>query len=139
MPGAEHHDPRMSGPSEVRPKAPALLQQELQMCDERIKAAEKASSRHGIFALLGASPATLLPMLGVGIDFGPMALLAASACVVGLEGWRYFRAQAEVRDALEERARLTAAVDEDRSFSGPRKTLLSRPVQTPESTPRTRQ
>lgn len=113
MPEAGDRGPFTSDVPALRPKNAAMLQQELQICDERIAAGEKSARWHGIFALLGASPAALLPMVGIGIDFGPMAVLAASACVVGIEAWRYRRAQAEVEDAMEERARLLEAADQN--------------------------
>lgn len=74
--------------------------------EARIHEAKREATRHGLFTLLGASPATLIPMLGVGVDFGMGALLAASVLVSGLEGWRWFRADREVKQAEADRERL---------------------------------
>ena len=80
----------------------------LEECETRIAESRKAAKWHGLFAVLGVSPASLVPMVGLGVDFGAVAILGASAAVVGLESWRYFRARGELRDAESERERLLA-------------------------------
>ena len=84
---------------------------ELRDWDERIKSAQRAADRHGAFALLGVSPASVLPMLGMGIDFGAAALIGASVVVGGLETWRWIRSRSQVRTLREERARLVQAAE----------------------------
>lgn len=89
----------------VKPEATQLARQ-LDACGSRIELARKAAHRHGIFALLGVSPASILPMVGLGIDFGRIGLLGATLVVGGLETWRWVRARAELRDAKAERTRI---------------------------------
>ena len=91
---------------EPRDRDAAFPATQLADCEARMEAARKAANRHGLFALLGVSPASLLPMIGLGIDFGAMAILGAGAVVVGLETWRWARARAEYRAAEEERTRV---------------------------------
>jgi hypothetical protein len=76
------------------------LAKESLMADLRQARAKRNRQKnlHGFFAFMGVSPAALLPMLGL---FGggsiPLGITLA-ACVTGLEGWRYFKANRDVYD-----------------------------------------
>jgi hypothetical protein len=74
-------------------RAGRILMAELNAAEARMHEEDRAASRHGLFALLGASPATLLPLFGIGLDLGPSVLLVASVGVALVEGWRSIRAR----------------------------------------------
>ena len=84
----------------------------LEECEARIEESRKAAKWHGLFAVLGVSPASLIPMVGLGIDFGALAIVGVSAFVVSLETWRYLRARSEVREGEAERDRLLSGRQE---------------------------
>lgn len=95
-------------PDAKKPEAnrmgPALREVEAQLARSR-----RARDRHAVFALLGLSPAAVLPMLGLAIDFGFEVVLIASVFVSGLESWRAVQSGADAREAEEERRRLLEA------------------------------
>ena len=81
---------------------------DLQICEEEIAEHRRAARRHGLFTLLGASPASVLPMLGLAADFGFQMVVVASVFVAGLEAWRWVQARADQRTAEQKRERLVA-------------------------------
>ena len=74
---------------------------ELVELNREIEAKRRSCRRHGIWALLGVSPAALLPILGLAVDFGGGVALAACVFVSGLESWRAVQAHADLKEAQE--------------------------------------
>jgi hypothetical protein len=91
-----------------RPGARATKSREIRLAeyDAQIADSKRKSRRHSLFAVLGLSPAALLPILGLGMDFGPEVAVAASVFVTGIESWRAVQARADQREAEEGRRRL---------------------------------
>lgn len=68
----------------------------------------KAARRHGLWAILGLSPAAVVPFIATAHEFG---IALASACTVfvsGIEAWRAFQAHMDAREC-EARIRHTSA------------------------------
>jgi hypothetical protein len=91
-----------------RPGARAAKSREIRLAeyDAQIAESQRQSRRHSLFAVLGLSPAALLPILGLGMDFGPEIAVVASVFVTGIESWRAVQARADQREAEEGRRRL---------------------------------
>jgi len=65
----------------------------------------RAARRHTLWAILGVSPTTLIPLLAAVHDFGPEIVGVAAVVIVAIEGWRAVRARTDAREieaALEE-------------------------------------
>jgi len=79
--------------------------------DLRRRLAERraAARRHGTWALLGLSPAALIPLVLWGNEYGVIGAVAASALVTITETWRAFKAG---RDADRIEVRLAGVEDE---------------------------
>lgn len=76
-----------------------LARADLADARERLDRAERKAARHLAWALLGLSPAALVPFLALLIE-GSITLLAVLLVMVPLvEGWRYRCATGEVRRA----------------------------------------
>ena len=76
---------------------------------DRIESKRRAASRHSLFAILGVSPAWILPMAGLATDFGLGIAIVASVLITGLESWRADQARADLREAEEAQQRLLEA------------------------------
>ena len=89
----------------IQNRPPALLDRELppvlradaEDVTEALRLARRAETRHGLFALLGVSPAAILPMLGL-LRGGSEALVIPLCLLVMLtEGWKWIAAGREAR------------------------------------------
>lgn len=87
--------------------------------EARIADARKAVRRHSLFALCGLSPAAVLPILGLGADFGFEAAVLASVLVTGVESWRAVQAKADLREAEARRKELEERLAEPSQPGGP--------------------
>lgn len=72
----------------------ALQQSEVDDLSAQLESREAAARRHGLWAVLGVSPAALVPLIATASDFGVTALVAGSILVTGVEAWRALRARA---------------------------------------------
>ena len=73
----------------------SLARADLADARERLDGAERKAARHLAWALLGLSPAALVPFLGLLVE-GNLTLLAVLLVTVPfVEGWRYRRAKRE--------------------------------------------
>lgn len=89
----------------IPPEERALLLSQRDDLEERLRVRRRAARRHTLWAVLGVSPATLIPLLAAVHDFGPEIAGFAAVLVLGVEGWRAVQARADVREieaALEE-------------------------------------
>jgi hypothetical protein len=88
------------------PRSATSIEIRLAEYDAQIAESKRKSRRHWLFATLGLSPAALLPILGLGMDFGPEIAVLATVFVTGIESWRAVQARADGKEAEEERRRL---------------------------------
>jgi hypothetical protein len=76
---------------------PPVLRADAEDLTERLDAARRAETRHGIYALLGFTPAAVIPLVGLFLE-GNMELLALLfVLIVALEGGKWIRAGKEVQ------------------------------------------
>ena len=105
----------MSGDSQEGRALAAIEASEAAELAVEIEAREQAARRHTLWALLGVSPAGLIPLLAASSDFGVAALLTGAVCITGIEAWRALRARAEaaeLRDELRHRASSTTSMSD---------------------------
>ena len=88
-------------------RARTLVELEAQIQERR-----RSARRHTLWAMLGVSPAGLLPMLGLGWDFGFGGVVVAGVFITGIEAWRAVQAHADLREAEEAVRKLAASSDE---------------------------
>lgn len=84
---------------ELSEREEALARESL-MADLRQARAKRNRQKnlHGFFALMGVSPAAVIPVLGL-FGSGSIALgIALAVCATGLEGWRWLKATRDVYD-----------------------------------------
>lgn len=92
---------------EVVPRDVAARELQAEIYDKR-----RSARRHTLWASLGVSPAGVLPMLGLGWDFGIAAVVSVSVAVSGIEAWRAVQAWADVREAEESLRQLPPATSD---------------------------
>ena len=91
--------------AEIQNRPPALLDRELppvlradaQDVTEALRLARRAETRHGMFALLGVSPAALLPVLGLLFEGSGALVVSLCILVVLTEGWKWMSSGREVK------------------------------------------
>ena len=92
----------MNDPSAPQASA-ALDKSEAEELAIELEKRERAARRHTIWAVLGVSPAGLIPLIAATNDFGVAALVVGVVCITGIEAWRAAKARG---DASELRAKL---------------------------------
>lgn len=84
---------------------PPVLRADAADLTEQLRKARKSEVRHGVFTLMGVTPAAVVPLVGLALE-GNVALVALlCVLVVFVEGWQWIKAGREV-------ARLEAALAE---------------------------
>ena len=83
----------------------ALREADIADVTRRLEERERSASRHTLWAVLGVSPAGLLPLIGTASEFGVAALITGVAAITVVEAVRAIRARGEaarLRSQLEE-------------------------------------
>lgn len=78
--------------------------------ESAVRRKRAAARRHGLWALLGISPAAAIPLLGTTAEFGVAGLLAIGAAVFAIEGWRSIRANRAANELEREMGDLDAEI-----------------------------
>jgi hypothetical protein len=81
----------------LRALSPAL-RADLADVELALRRARKKEVRHFVWATFGVSPAALLPFLGLAVEGETVLLAVLCGMVVVVEGWRWLKARAEVKD-----------------------------------------
>jgi hypothetical protein len=81
----------------VERELPPVLRADAEDLTQRLRLARRKETRHGIYALLGFTPAALIPFVGLFLE-GNLGLVAVLfVLVVFVEGWKWIRAGKEVK------------------------------------------
>lgn len=94
-------------PLEDRP-LPPVVRADVEDLRERIRLARREETRHGIYALIGLTPAALIPLVAFVLEGRVELLVLLMVLVVFVEGWRWIRAGKDVR-RLEDQLRAIEA------------------------------
>ena len=92
----------MSDPDDPRDPEAALRRADAEDVARLLAERERAARRHTLWALLGVSPAGLIPMIGAVSEFGVPVLVAGMTAIAATETLRAVRARGEAQ-ALRER------------------------------------
>ena len=81
----------------LRALSPAL-RADLADVELALTRARKKEVRHFVWASFGVSPAALVPFLGLAVEGQTVLLAVLCGMVVVVEGWRWLKARAEVKN-----------------------------------------
>jgi hypothetical protein len=95
---------RLTGPAD---EAASLVRQtEIREAAERVEAVRKKKRRHGLWALLGISPAAMLPAIGLLLEGSLGLLVLLGFLVTGTQGYAWMKSMKEEEEAEEALRRL---------------------------------